>query len=526
MDGSLFRAAAALAISLCGLGARAAEHEAATPPGESVTAHALAGEARAYAPYEVASFLGARLVAPLRLGVRTEATSAYPVDEARTRLGEQLLTSPLARVALRLENLELGAGMKLQAEYEHDLPTGTLGVDGLPAGAGLPGDAPLTLTLRKASARLSFGQLLHVGGGVTTSHFGLGLVANDGAHGWEPGSARFSDPRGGDRTLRFFLASGAFGPLGLRGSVAYDRILDDDALLTAAELDAAEGDTADQIALAVLAGNEESGGGLSAARRSQESTDGRTLTVIVLDATARHQVQAGGARVALAAELAYVFGDTTLSATPEIPEQDVRQLGAALQGRVDFGAAGGALDVLYASGDQNLDDATQNGFRVDVNYEMGLLLYRHVLAGHSGRAAGTAGDPSLVGAPAPGLERFPTRGAATNTVAFFPRASWRPLAGLETYAGPLFALSEVRLVDPLNTRVAGGAPRNALGGTAGSYLGTELDGGVRYRALLWGTEVTVGAEAGVLWPGSALQKADGTLPKAVYGGRFMIDYRI
>ena len=39
----------------------------------------------------------------------------------------------------------------------------------------------------------------------------------------------------------------------------------------------------------------------------------------------------------------------------------------------------------------------QNAFRMDPNFEVGLLLFRHVLAAQTGRAPVTAGDPTLVG---------------------------------------------------------------------------------------------------------------------------------
>ena len=65
----------------------------------------------------------------------------------------------------------------------------------------------------------------------------------------------------------------------------------------------------------------------------------------------------------------------------------------------------------------------------------------------------------------------------------------------------------------------------ALDGRSGRYLGTELDLGVRYRALLHGAELTLGAELGTLRPGSALVAADGSAMGAVSGGRAMARFR-
>ena len=202
------------------------------------------------------------------------------------------------------------------------------------------------------------------------------------------------------------------------------------------------------------------------------------------------------------------------------------QLGVAARAAVDYKAFGAVLDVLYASGDRNLDDEQQNGFKADPNYELGLLLFRQVLADQSARGAFTAGDPTLVGVPSANLERIPTRGSATNTLAFFPRMHVRPVAGFEAYGGFLFAFAAATPVDPLNTRISGGIPHNALGGASGRYLGTEVDGGIRYRLNVAGGEITLGAEMGALRPGNALRKRDGNNMGAVYGSRMMLDARL
>ncbi|HYD47270.1 MAG TPA: hypothetical protein VEB21_02925, partial [Terriglobales bacterium] len=177
-------------------------------------------------------------------------------------------------------------------------------------------------------------------------------------------------------------------------------------------------------------------------------------------------------------------------------------------------------------GDQNFDDDEQNAFRVDPNFEFGLLLFRHVLAAQTGRAPITAGDPELIGRPVPDLDRIPTRGGPTNTIAFFPRGWIRTQDGLEVYGGPLFAFSEVDNADPFNSRLEGGEPHNFLGGNPGPFYGVELDAGLRYRTLLFGTELTMGLEGGVLFPGNAFRQLDGTRMTEVLGVRAMVDYRL
>jgi hypothetical protein len=352
-----------------------------------------------------------------------------------------------------------------------------------------------------------------------TSYWGMGLVANDGAHGWAPGNAAFADPRGGDRVLRVMLASGPLTRFGITAAAGFDWVQGDDAMI--------EDDSARQgvAAVTVGAGHPHSAGVYGVYRR-QTSPAGDRLTVGVVDVYGRtsHALPAG-LSLAAEAEAALITGQTTLAATVDYPEQNVLQLGAALRVALSHKRLGGVLEILYAAGDASADDDQQNAFKPDPNFEMGLLLFRHVLAGHTGRAVATAGDPEITGVPSQGLERFPTRGSASNTVALFPRGWWRPLDGLEIYAGPLFAFTVTESADPFNTRLAGGVARNALDGAPGRYLGTELDGGVRFRALLFGTELTVGAEGGVLLPGSALAQADGSAMSPVVGGRFLLDYR-
>lgn len=474
---------------------------------------------------------GLRLEIPLGLALRAEGVDDYVLDRYGTSFGTGGALSPRARLGLKLDSRETLRGMRLTAEYEHDLPTGSYLLR-RPAvtGTALPDSQELAAALRKASVHASVGRALRVGGGLMTSHWGLGLVANDGDHGWTPGSARFTDPRDGDRVFRGYVGFGLSEELGLGATLAADLVWDDDVLLTAAEqaFTGAADDQAQQLVAALTFGaGRPLNGGVYAVYRVQTAADGRRTDAAVLDATASYSAALGeSAKFSLAGEAAFVAGTTNLAATPEHPLQGVRQLGLAARAAVELPRVGGVLDVLFASGDQNPDDPTQSGFRADPNYELGLFLFRHVLAAQSGRATGTAGDLQLVGVPAPGLERFPTRGSPSNTITFFPRAWWRPAEGLEIYGGPLFAFAQVPPMDPLNSRVAGGSGRNALDGNPGRFYGTELDLGIRWRLQSGPHQLTLGAEGGVLLPGDALLQPDGKPMPPVAGARAVLDYRL
>ena len=118
----------------------------------------------------------------------------------------------------------------------------------------------------------------------------------------------------------------------------------------------------------------------------------------------------------------------------------------------------------------------------------------------------------------------PKNRAITNTVAIFPRLWVRPVHGLEVYGGALFGFTPARNADPFNTQIAGGSPRNALGERPGSFYGAEIDLGARYRVYLHHTELTVGAEGGVLRPGPALRGSTGP-DGTILGGRLLLGYR-
>lgn len=464
---------------------------------------------------------------PVVLNMRMESVDDAPVDGDGGRYQGGTVLAPRARVGFQLDTgLELEP-FNLEAVYEHDLVTGFIADDAEIAGEGYPYDRDTHDELRKAQLRVSLGTALHLMGGFMVSDWGLGLLANGGERYWQPGRARFVDPRSGDRVLRGALATGPHTDARIFAVAAVDKVIDDDIMLTDEESDAAD-DEANQFVGGFTVGY---GGphqaGAYVARRLQDSQEGAETQVWAIDVTGKTELAWEGGLLTLATEAVYITGTTELTPTSDFVEHDVEQFGAAFQSVLDLGMFGAAFDFLYASGDQNLDDGAQNAFRADPNYELGLLLYRHVMTAQTARGLATASDLTLVGVPADDLERLPTRSSPTNTIAVFPRLRFRPVDGLEAYGGPLFAWSATKLVDPFRTRTNGGEPHTALNGKSGRYLGTELDVGVRYRALLWGSELTIGVEGGVLKPGSALRgpneaPRDNTLGLV----RAMMDYRL
>lgn len=494
---------------------------------------------------------------PLSVAARGEMVGGFPVDADGTRYDPKPTLNPQLRVGGRWSSEKELAPIRLVVTGEADLLTGGVLGGAAPVGPFTPydddpdeADLPPELRgayiaqrganfenadfeneddaaeteLRKAFLQLDVGYHIHLMGGVMTSHWGMGLVANDGAHGWTPGSALFVDPRGGDRTLRGMLVLGAFTDAKIAVAVGIDRALDNP-LLTDDDSTLPGDEASGGIASIILGAQEPNNVGIYGVLRTVEAPDGRETSVRAVDiAGAKHFPVADGS-LSLEAEGALIWGDTELGPSIYFAKHDVLQLAAAARGILDMVDWGTALDFVYASGDGSFDDLEQNAFRADVNFPLGLIAHRYVLAAQTARGVVTASDPTLTGVPAENLDRVPTRGAVSNTVAVFPRGLYRPMPELELFAGPLFMFTVEPVLDPFRTRLAGGGARNALDGASGNYLGTELDIGLRYRRLLGTTEATLGIEGGVFLPGSALDDVAGETMESVAAGRLTLGYK-
>jgi hypothetical protein len=180
------------------------------------------------------------------------------------------------------------------------------------------------------------------------------------------------------------------------------------------------------------------------------------------------------------------------------------------------------LEGDYASGDSDPNvrsPLTQFRFADDTN--VGLLLFEHVLAYQSARAA-AAGVALLrdLGAPSYPTDQVATRGAFTNAVALFPQADFRPVENLLLRGGILFAWAPSKVVDPLRSIQRRDGNRieddlvNFNGGAPNQYYGTELDLRVQYRMF---DHFAADIEGAVLFPGSALEDANGDAVNSFLG---------
>jgi hypothetical protein len=202
--------------------------------------------------------------------------------------------------------------------------------------------------------------------------------------------------------------------------------------------------------------------------------------------------------------------------------QDVKQLGARATVRwdaiprkdYDRSVLSLFLEGAYASGDEDPNirtPLTQFVFAEDAN--VGLLLFEHVLAYQSARAA-AAGVEVLrrLGATSFPAEAINTRGSFTNAIAIFPQVDFRPLPELLFRGGVLVAWGAERVVNPVASLQARDGLTieddlvNFVGGKPARFYGTEIDGRIQYRFM---EHFLVDLEGALLFPGEALQDQDG-----------------
>ncbi len=452
--------------------------------------------------------------------------SDFAVDRNGARSGSELRGA--SRVTLRAD-LDTGRRLGLfglQAAVGADIASGTLSGRPTLAGDKLPGNRYESFTPTQAWAGLSVRDLATLRVGLMTSQWGMGLVANDGNHALD---ARRDDwfvlPTTGDRVLRAQLVLQPFGrstgPLrGLFLAGSFDQVEEDANAIRSRSDDAVQG-----VFAARLFFSKVRSAGLYYVQRDQTFGSGvhPSLRVHVIDGTFDFDFRSDGQGLRLMGEGALIVGTTGLAPSPSFPEHDVLQSAAVARARWDAGLTGLRLelDAGWLSGDDNIEDRTQNAFKANPNYQQGILMFSEVLGWQSGRARVTASDPLYVGYPSADLDRLATGGSVTSAITVFPKVGYRVADGLEVYGGALFAWSPRVPVDPFSTRsVGGGQPRNFLSQAPdGHALGTELDLGVvgTLAPADWPIVVALRAEYGLLLPGGALAGLDADSP--IHGGR-------
>ena len=209
----------------------------------------------------------------------------------------------------------------------------------------------------------------------------------------------------------------------------------------------------------------------------------------------------------------------TITSDPAV-DQTVTQLGARAVVRYDKPPFTAYMEADFASGDDDptpRSSLTQFTFAEDTN--VGLLMFKHALGFQSARSS-LAGVELLkrLGARSFPAEAINTRGAFTNAFALFPQFDVRPWDGWLFRAGALIAWAATPLISPIQSLQARDGLTikddlvNFAGGKPGRFYGTELDGRIQYRVY---DHFVADLEGAVLFPGSALQDADGYAARSV-----------
>lgn len=375
--------------------------------------------------------------------------------------------------------------------------------------------------------------------GQQPSHWGSGILANDGDH-----PSLFGDYRYGNISERVLFATKPLGKespfiVAVAGDLVYR---DQSAVLT-------RGDQAFQGVLAALYQRGQNEVGLYGVYRDQRtdrnSTDfsGYTdkITVGILDAAGRF-----AAPVSYGAST-YVFGEaevaTILGSTNELRTNALAASGGSTTIRSWGGAASlgvvhttrgcccngecnaagkdkndpklwgdvvGQVEVGYASGDADPYDGVEHRFTFHPDHKVGLILFDEVMRWQTARAATAATDPLLANSnrPSPGIDLLPSNGGVFGAQYINPTFLFRPRPWWDLKAGMVIAQATADVVDPLRI-VTQGAYVNYRGGDPHRHdLGEEIDLGTEVRIPLeQKLTLQLGAQGGVLFPGGALADA-------------------
>jgi hypothetical protein len=361
------------------------------------------------------------------------------------------------------------------------------------------------------------------------SHWGMGLLANDGDH-----DTLFGDHRRGSLVERLLYT---VTPLG-KGTPLFLAI-GGDVVFQDATADLLSGDRAFQGFAAIGYKGEHAELGVYGVGRHQEhdgqSVDQYTpytdrLTVGVLDVAGRFDVPIPGSSAFAYGQIeaAAIFGSTSFErgayaslVDPTAARSDDRILaygGAAVLGAVHVSGTGkdrwgnvaGEVELGYASGDADPFDGRERRFTFDENHHVGLVLFDQVLRWKTARSATLAQDPAVVARAAPGVQFLPSNGAVFGAAYLNPRVVVRPRRWVDLKGGVVVAQTTADLVDPYQA-AALGSYRNYDGGDPKKHdLGVELDVGAAFRVPLerYAT-IQAGVEGGVLFPGHAFDDAAG-----------------
>ncbi len=407
--------------------------------------------------------------------------SAFPVDADGNTLDQAKVFDQRLRAGVHLSYLRFRVGT------EWDLFTGQLFGDTW----GFELDerrryensviARESFVPRRAAVTLAWPAVM-VEAGLVTSHWGLGLMANDGAHDPMFGRSDF-----GDRVVRvrvtakpLYLAKGHPKRDTLHLTGAFDWVVADDMARHSQRQRAFQG-----IFSLLYADAASNRLGVYAVYRHQDELDedrGTRAGAVDLFGQFPLALTSSGWGLLAAAEGAVIAGSTDRATTYASPERV----------SVFSGGAAGVVTVHspqkrfqahlrsgIASGDPETDDGVSRDFTFDRDFDVGMILFDQLMGGIEGGTYDLLTDPTS-SPPPDGVEALATEGAFRRAVFVQPVLQGAPRPWLDLRLGLLLAGGSVLYAHPYYSFRAGGVPTNHLGEpTGGRHLGTEVDWAIR-----------------------------------------------
>lgn len=421
------------------------------------------------------------------------------------RLFHWLRLRPLALFGERAE-------LRAQADVPRGMIYGTEPVAVPDSGTDFERRRPLRVQPRmlRATLRGGAGELTL---GHTTTHFGMGLLDNDGDQPrW------FGIPERPATFERLELKSGA-PDAQLRVGVAGDLLFED------GPLSLADGDRLWRVSLnARYAPSRRAGLDVLARYQTLRPRGERGgAQLFTLDASGELRTRLPGRDGELFGQWEAIYQVGAVDEPSPFASTDGARALAALAAAARAGVAlerrGGARRYAHlvvslgwgmTSGDADPTDDELHRFVMNPNHGVGLLLFSELLRFKTSRAQALLASEDA----AEGRARvfgLATRGGVAGAAYLNPVVLVRPSPELALKLGAVVATATTNVVDPAS--VAGtGARSNFDGGSPlGRSLGTELDVGAELAtALNASLQLRLSIEAGVAFPGSAFTAADGS----------------
>ena len=337
--------------------------------------------------------------------------------------------------------------------------------------------------LRKASVGGRAG-VIGYEAGMTTSHWGLGMVANDGDH-----DAVFGRNDFGDRVIRARIGTRPIqkGKVPLYFILAGDRVVEDELAVWTPFTDAPDQAAWQGVATVMYKPDKVEDGptvGIYGVYRHQTEADlERKTSAGVMDLYGDWTTLASGWELRFAAEVAGILGDTSRTQTYNSRDGlKVRSAGATglFQASPKDGKGRGLLRAGWASGDGDPDDDTLHDFTFDRDFDAGMVTFDEVQGAIDAATYSQLGDPAHSGAAPEGADGLVTEGAFGHAMFVQPVVGFAVLEWLDLQAGATLSWGSKPPGQAFESYRNGGVPANHLGQPTDGYgLGTELDWAVK-----------------------------------------------